>query len=204
MMGRYALTEDKRKQMAGMINSESKRLARMIQTFLDVERLSEGQMEMKREAFPARTVIESCVSRVHDLAGRKQIRIEVDSLTEDAVLGDRELMEYAVYNLLTNAVKYSPGETEVHVAALRDGDQLRVSVKDQGIGMDARELRNIFKKFYRTKRAEASGEMGTGIGLSIVEQIVVNHGGRMEVSSTPGHGSTFTIIVPARVAAQAK
>jgi signal transduction histidine kinase len=102
-------------------------------------------------------------------------------------------------------VKYSPGETEVHVVASREGDQLRVSVRDQGIGMDARELRNIFKKFYRTKRAEASGEMGTGIGLSIVEQIVVNHGGRMEVSSAPGRGSTFTIIVPARVSSvQAK
>jgi two-component system, OmpR family, sensor kinase len=87
---------------------------------------------------------------------------------------------------------------------MRDGGHLRVSVRDQGIGIDAKELRNIFRKFYRTRKAEASGEAGTGIGLSIVEQIVVNHGGRMEVASTPGKGSTFTIIVPAGIAASAK
>ena len=203
LMGRYNLTDDKRKQMAQMINSESKRLARMIQTFLDVERLSEGQMEMKRTPFPSRDVIESCVERARVLAERKQIRIVVDELADDTLEGDRELMEYAVYNLLTNAVKYSPGETEVRVGSSREDEHLRITVSDQGIGMDARELRNIFRKFYRTKKAEASGEAGTGIGLSIVEQIVLRHGGHMEVSSSPGKGSTFAIIVPANVATPA-
>lgn len=198
LMGRYNLTDDKRKQMAQMINSESKRLARMIQTFLDVERLSDGQMEMKREPFVVREVIEGCVARVRALAERKQINIYVDSLTADLVLGDRELMEYAVYNLLTNAVKYSPPQTEVHVETVRQGEDLHLAVRDQGIGMDSKELKNIFKKFYRTKKAEQSGEVGTGIGLSIVEQIVVNHGGRMEVASAPSKGSTFTIVVPAQ------
>ncbi len=61
--------------------------------------------------------------------------------------------------------------------------------------MDAKELKSIFKKFYRTKRAEASGEAGTGIGLSIVEQIVTHHGGRMEVTSEPGKGSCFTMVI---------
>jgi signal transduction histidine kinase len=204
LMGRYNLTDDKRKQMALMINSESKRLARMIQTFLDVERLSEGQMDMKREPFASGEVIESCIDRVRSLAERKQIRLFIDALADQPVAGDRELMEYAVYNLLTNAVKYSPPDTEVHIESMRDGGHLRVSVRDQGIGIDAKELRNIFRKFYRTRKAEASGEAGTGIGLSIVEQIVVNHGGRMEVASTPGKGSTFTIIVPAGIAASAK
>jgi len=75
-----------------------------------------------------------------------------------------------------------------------------VSVQDQGMGMDAKELKKIFTKFYRTKRAEASGEVGTGIGLSIVEQIVAHHGGRMEVTSEPGKGSCFTMILRATVA----
>ena len=73
---------------------------------------------------------------------------------------------------------------------------LRLSVADQGIGMDEKELRKIFKKFYRTKKAENSGEVGTGIGLSIVEQIVTQHGGRIEVTSTPGKGSCFTMVLP--------
>ncbi|MGA3203247.1 MAG: CHASE2 domain-containing protein [Bryobacteraceae bacterium] len=197
IMTRYKLPEEKGKQLSEMINSESKRLARMIQTFLDVERLADGQMELKKEPFAAGDVVEACLKRVGPIAERKSIGIFLDTPVEAMVTGDRELMEYAFYNLLTNAVKYSPAETEIHVSAgLLDGE-LRLSVRDQGIGMDAQELKSIFKKFYRTKRAEASGEVGTGIGLSIVEQIVTHHHGRMEVASEPGKGSCFTIIVSA-------
>jgi signal transduction histidine kinase len=74
---------------------------------------------------------------------------------------------------------------------------LRLAVADQGMGMEEKELRNIFKKFYRTRTAEASGEAGTGIGLSIVDQIVTHHGGRIEVASQPGKGSCFTLVLPA-------
>ena len=105
-------------------------------------------------------------------------------------------MEYAFYNLLTNAVKYSPSSTEVVVSHQCDGDRVRFSVRDQGMGMDQKEVRKIFQKFYRTKRAEESGEAGTGIGLSIVEQIVTQHGGEIEVESSPGHGSCFTLVLP--------
>ncbi|HLG96528.1 MAG TPA: CHASE2 domain-containing protein [Bryobacteraceae bacterium] len=196
LMGRYKLTEEKSKQIAEMINQESKRLARMIQTFLDVERLSDGQMELKREAFAARQLVEVCIQRARPLAERKEISIRTDQL-EGELAGDRELMEYVVYNLLTNAVKYSNSGTEITVTCRVDGGRVRLSVQDQGIGMDAKELRQIFKKFYRTKRAEASGEAGTGIGLSIVEQIVEHHGGKMEVTSQPGKGSCFTVVLPA-------
>jgi two-component system sensor histidine kinase SenX3 len=112
-------------------------------------------------------------------------------------MGDRELMEYALYNLLTNAVKYSPPDTEVRVSGRSEGGHVRLSVRDQGIGMDSKELKKIFQKFYRTRRAEASGEAGTGIGLSLVDQIVVHHGGRIEVASEPGKGSCFTVVLPA-------
>ena len=105
---------------------------------------------------------------------------------EGSIEGDRELMEYAVYNLLTNAIKYSGPDTAIRVACRVQANELRLSVQDQGIGMDAKELRQIFQKFYRTKRAEASGEAGTGIGLTIVEKIVQQHAGRMEVTSEPG------------------
>ena len=196
LMGRYNLSEEKRKQMSQMINSESKRLAHMIQTFLNVERLSDGQMELKKEPFAARQMIQGCLDRAAPIAERKSMRVEVGELADPTVVGDRELMEYAVYNLLTNAVKYSPAETKVTVEAVQIDGELRLSVKDQGMGMDEKELRNIFTKFYRTKKAEASGEAGTGIGLSIVHQIVTFHGGKMEVTSEPGRGSCFTMILP--------
>jgi signal transduction histidine kinase len=197
LMGRYNLSEEKRKQMSDMINQESKRLARMIQTFLDVERLSDGQMELKQEPFEVREIVETCVARARPLAERKRIRILSEAL-DGGMEGDRELMEYAVYNLLTNAIKYSPADTQVTVECRIDGTHLRLSVQDQGIGMDAKEIRQIFQKFYRTKRAEASGEAGTGIGLAIVEQIVQHHGGKMEVTSQPGQGSCFAVVFAAR------
>ncbi|MBZ5603557.1 MAG: CHASE2 domain-containing protein [Acidobacteriia bacterium] len=201
IMTRYALPQEKQKQLSEMINSESKRLARLIQTFLDVERLAEGQMELKRELFEAAAVVDTCLARVAPIAERKKIGLFLDTEVNGVLTGDRELMEYAVYNLLTNAVKYSPAETEVHVASKLRGDELHLSIRDQGIGMDQKELKSIFKKFYRTKKAEMSGEAGTGIGLSIVQQIVTTHGGRMEVSSAPGRGSCFTMIVTAHAKA---
>jgi len=198
LISRYSLTDEKRKQIADLINSESKRLARMIEVFLNVERLSAGQMELKREDIEIREMVETCAQRARPLADRKRITLALQPITEALrVTGDRELMEYACYNLLTNAVKYSPQQTEVTVSAWHDNGRIRVAVKDQGIGMDQKELKKIFQKFYRTKKAEASGEAGTGIGLSIVQQIVEQHGGVIEVVSKPGAGSCFTLVLPA-------
>jgi signal transduction histidine kinase len=204
MMGRYALPEEKRKQISDLINAESKRLGRMIEMFLSMERLSAGQVELKKETFSAGELIAGCVARALPLAERKQIRILTEAAPQDILLtGDRELMEYAFYNLLTNAIKYSPPRTQVTLAAVRKHAQAYISVEDQGIGMDQKEVKKVFQKFYRTKRAEQSGETGTGIGLSIVEQIVIQHGGTIEVMSHPGQGSRFTMVLPAPVSAAA-
>ena len=201
LISKYALTEDKRKQLSLLINSESKRLARMVEIFLNVERLSAGQMELKREPIRVKEMAGICVSRVCPLAERKHIAITLEPIPEELqVTGDRELMEYACYNLLTNAVKYSPQRTEVTVTGSQDGGQVRIAVKDQGIGMDQKEVKQIFRKFYRTRKAEESGEAGTGIGLSIVQQIVEQHGGRIDVTSQPGAGSCFTVVLPAPAA----
>ncbi|HMC62086.1 MAG TPA: ATP-binding protein, partial [Candidatus Solibacter sp.] len=198
LISRYNLSEEKRQKIALLINSESKRLARMVEIFLNVERLSAGQMELKREAIGVRQMVEICVERVRPLGDRKHIGIALQPIPDDLnITGDRELMEYACYNLLTNAVKYSPQRTEVTVSGWKDDGQIRVAVQDQGIGMDQKEVKQIFQKFYRTKKAEESGEAGTGIGLSIVQQIVEQHGGRIEVTSQPGAGSCFTLVMPA-------
>jgi signal transduction histidine kinase len=143
-----------------------------------------------------------CVARALPLAERKQIRILTEAAPRDVLLtGDRELMEYAFYNLLTNAIKYSPLRTQVTLAAVRKHEHAYISVEDQGIGMDQKEVKKIFQKFYRTRRAEQSGEVGTGIGLSIVEQIVLQHSGTIEVMSRPGEGSRFTMVLPVPVSA---
>jgi signal transduction histidine kinase len=196
LMGRYKLTEEKQKQLAAQINSESKRLARMIQTFLDVERLGAGQMQLKQDPIPIPALLTVCVDRVKPLAERKNIALDLPTPLDVTLQGDRELLEYAVYNLLTNAIKYSQPDTKVEVTTANGQGRLRIAVRDQGMGMSAAELKKLFTKFYRTARAEQSGEVGTGIGLSIVQQIVTLHGGRIEVTSQPGEGSCFTISLP--------
>jgi signal transduction histidine kinase len=196
LITRYALPDEKRKQIAGTINAESKRLARMIETFLNVERLSAGEMDLKRDRFAAWELVDQCVVRVRPIAQRKNIDIAMENVPLSDLTGDRELMEYAVYNLLTNAVKYSPPETRVTVSGSEARGAMRLWVEDQGIGMDKHEVRRVFERFYRTKKAEQTGEAGTGIGLSIVEQIVAQHGGSILVDSTPGKGSRFTLVLP--------
>jgi signal transduction histidine kinase len=196
LMSRYNLGEEKRKQIAGLIHSESRRLARMVETFLNVEKLSAGQMELKREAVPAPVVVGVCLERAQPLAERKRIQVRRQQVDEVVLTGDRELLEFAFYNLLTNAIKYSPAETEVTITGRRRGNEFRLEVQDQGMGMDQKELRNVFQRFYRTRKATESGEAGTGIGLSIVSQIMTHHGGKVEVVSSPGRGSCFTLVFP--------
>ncbi len=196
LISKYALNEEKLKQIATLINSESKRLARMVEIFLNVERLSAGQMELKHESIAVGELLALCVERAQPLAERKRITVTLRPFRELWVTGDRELLEYACYNLLTNAIKYSPQQTEVTISARWKGEEARIAVQDQGIGMDQKELKQIFRKFYRTKKAEESGEAGTGIGLSIVQQIVEQHNGRIEVTSAPGEGSCFTLALP--------
>jgi signal transduction histidine kinase len=176
----------------------------MVEIFLNVERLSAGQMELKQEAISVKQMLEVCVERVRPLGERKHIGITLEPVPEDLHLtGDRELVEYACYNLLTNAVKYSPQRTEVTASAWKADSRIHIAVKDQGIGMDQKEVKQIFQKFYRTKKAEESGEAGTGIGLSIVQQIVEQHGGQIAVTSQPGEGSCFTLVLPAAIPAPA-
>ena len=197
LITRYNLPEDKRKQLGSMINSESRRLAQMITTFLNVEKLTAGQLELRRSEITADDLVASCVERARPLADRKQIVIESAGDAQARFVGDRELVEYAVYNLLTNAIKYSPPKTRVEVTARAAGKEVEVSVRDQGMGMNEKELKNLFRRFYRTESAEKSGEVGTGIGLSIVDQIVAHHGGKVRVTSAPGKGSCFVVSLPA-------
>jgi signal transduction histidine kinase len=101
-------------------------------------------------------------------------------------------------------VKYSPEHTTVTVTCEDQGArQLRLAVRDQGIGMEEKDLKRIFDKFYRTRGAEISGIEGTGIGLSLVREIVTHHGGTVEVASKPGQGSCFTLLLPAQPSAVA-
>ena len=202
IMTRYKLDEEKQKQFAQMIHAESKRLGSMIQTFLDVERLAEGEMELKQEPFALSGVLLASLERARVLAERKEMTMNVGAIPAGQLRGDKELLEYAFYNLLNNAVKYSPERTGIECMCSLEGGKVRVAIRDQGMGMDAGDLKRIFDRFYRSKRAEESGISGTGIGLSIVNEIVKQHQGRIDVESEVGAGSVFTVVLPFTPGAQ--
>lgn len=194
---RYNLPEEKRRQIGKMINSESKRLAQMITTFLNVEKLGAGHMELKKVSFPLSGLVKTCLDRAQPLAEKKHISIETPTLAAIEYRGDPELLEYAVYNLITNAIKYSPERTTITLTIDNQGNETRLAVRDQGYGMDDKEVKKLFTKFFRAKSASRSGEEGTGLGLSIAGQVITLHGGRIQVDSKPGEGSCFTVILPA-------
>ena len=173
----------------------------MIETFLNVERLSAGQMELKREHFSATELVDQCVTRAQPLAERKNIVIGAQAVPDVDLSGDRELMEYAVYNLLTNAVKYSPPETRVVVSGGRARGELRLWVEDRGIGMDKQEVKRVFDRFYRGDPSRTRNTGVTGLGLAIAQAIAQKAGGSISIDSQPdpalpNQGTIVTVRLP--------
>jgi two-component system phosphate regulon sensor histidine kinase PhoR len=112
------------------------------------------------------------------------------------VSGDPDYIERAIYNLIDNAIKYTPPRGRIEAAVRFDGARLIVSVSDNGIGIPAEDLPRIFERFYRVDKSRSREMGGTGLGLAIVKHVALVHGGSVEVSSTPGQGSTFLFILP--------
>jgi signal transduction histidine kinase len=113
------------------------------------------------------------------------------------VEADAVAVERAVENLLNNAVKYSGDSRQIEVDVYRDGSEVVVRVRDHGIGIARRDLRRIFRKFFRVTHELGGGPQGTGLGLAIVDHTMRGHGGYVGVESEPGQGSTFTLHFPA-------
>jgi two-component system phosphate regulon sensor histidine kinase PhoR len=130
-------------------------------------------------------------------AESESIRLEIDAPeTLPPVLANRRNMEEVLSNLITNAIKYSPGGGQVTVSASIASDYLCLRVQDTGIGISPEDLKLIFQQFYRVKDAKTRYIQGTGLGLAIVKSILESHQGHIEVESRPGEGSTFIVFQP--------
>ncbi len=151
---------------------------------------------LERSPVPVRAVLADAIERHAEVAATKRITIELRGPAGLAVEGNAGLLGHAVGNLVENAVKYSPAESNVVVEAMQDDDHVVIEVRDQGPGIPQQHLDRIFERFYRVDRARSRESGGTGIGLSIVKHVASMHGGIVTAESRIGAGSCFRLRIP--------
>jgi two-component system phosphate regulon sensor histidine kinase PhoR len=182
-----------------IISNESQRLSKMLATFLSVSNLEQSdKQEFTKTPVKLDTVVHEVMDDLKDKAKRKRIRlVEQANAKLPPVAADKGLITRAVSHLVDNAIKYSPERTSVIVSTILESEFLRVVVEDRGYGVPKSEQDKIWQKFYRIARdGQDKEEESTGLGLSLVKEIVEQHGGAVEVESEIGNGSKFSFTLP--------
>lgn len=185
------------RRLAGRMVEESERAARTIDDLLELSRI-EFADDVEHAEVVLRDVVREAVARITNAAEQAGVAIEVDVAGPLTVHGDSRQLVSALFNLLDNAVKYSPRDSIVGVLVEPDESGLNavVSVADQGVGIPRSSVERVFERFYRVDGARARNTGGTGLGLAIVRHVVSNHGGEVLLDSTEGLGSEFTMVLP--------
>jgi two-component system phosphate regulon sensor histidine kinase PhoR len=186
------------REYAGIITRESERLAHLIDNVLDFARLERGKASYNFAEGRLDEVVERALDVVRYRIDKEKMKLRTE--IEDhlpPVRMDEDAMTLVLLNLVDNAVKYAGDGGEVAVRLSRSPGGVALAVQDRGPGMTRDEQQRIFERFYRAQNARVRNVRGSGIGLSLVKHIVEAHGGRVEVTSAPGQGATFTVVVPA-------
>ncbi|MCC6350861.1 MAG: HAMP domain-containing histidine kinase [Candidatus Eisenbacteria bacterium] len=199
-MGRFRSPEEEEKYLRAILR-ETDRLTQLVDNILDFSKLESGQQVLR--LVPIRVdelvanVLESFRLRLED--GGFQWQVDVPQGLP-RIQADAIALQHCLLNLLDNAVKYSRERKEIRIVARAREDMVSIAVGDRGIGIGADDLPRIFEKFVRVETGLVHTVKGAGLGLSLVDQIVRAHHGRVEVASTPGEGSIFTMLIPVSVA----
>ena len=178
---------------------EIERLSRLTENMLALGHVDGGEAVTQRELVNVSEVCSGVVSRLQSLAAEKQIFLHHEDTTTEplSVTGDRVALERVVMNLVENAIRYSPAGEDVCVRVAKQSSQIEIQVIDTGGGIAPEHLPHLFERFYRVDKARSRAHGGSGLGLSIVKALVEAHSGSVSVVSEVGHGSTFTIRLPA-------
>ncbi|CAN5338665.1 hypothetical protein BH20ACI1_BH20ACI1_31010 [soil metagenome] len=193
-----SIPEDAREYLT-IINNESERLSKMLSTFLSVSNLEQSdKQDVTKTPVKLDSVVHEIVDEMQDAAKRKRIRLVEQANTHlPPVAADKSLIRRAVSHLVDNAIKYSPERTSVIISTILEAEVLRVVVEDRGYGIPNGDIEKIWQKFYRVARdGQDKEEESTGLGLSLVKEIVEQHGGNVEVKSEIGTGSRFSFTLP--------
>lgn len=188
-------SDEHRRKGYDILSRESARLRRLVEGLLDFARIEAGKRGYPGESLIVGEFLRELTEEFRESSKGAVVALQVVA-DLPPIKADREALRRAVWNLLENAVKYSPAPAQICVEAEREGSMVAIRVRDQGFGIPASDLGLIFQRFYRGGEAKQRGLKGTGIGLALVKQIVEGHGGEVCVESMTGSGSTFTILLP--------
>ncbi len=184
-------------EYVGDVLTSGQHLLSLINDILDLAKVEAGRMELQPSTFVLPTLLENALSLMRERATRQGITLtgDVDPSLE-LLEGDERKIKQVLFNLLTNAVKFTPAGGSVTLAARPDGDDVAISVRDTGVGISPADQARIFEEFYQAGAGRT--QEGTGLGLALTRRLVEVHGGRLTVESALGEGSTFTVTLPRR------
>ena len=192
------ITRDQSEEYASIILKESNRLSELINKFLDISKIEAGKSHIRKTPVDIKMLVEKVLDFNSQLADRKKISVTLEVPSEvTTIYIDRDMMEQAILNVYSNAIKYSAEKDNVTVRINESEEEFKIGIEDTGFGISEESLPHIFDKFYRITDDEKVRDIaGSGLGLSLVKEIVEIHGGLIRVKSKLGQGSTFTVILP--------
>ena len=180
-----------------VMERHSDRLHALVEDVLSLAQLESPTAELDLSEISLPEFLQEILRDWEKRLEAKQLKSQLDVPPDLPKLeADESRLQEVIYNLLDNAVKYSPSGSQISLQAAVSGDRVRVSVADQGIGIREDDLPRIFERFYRADKARSRELGGTGLGLSIVKHIAQLHGGTAEAQSEPGKGTTISVLLP--------
>lgn len=188
-------------QQLDTLNRQTGKLARLIDELLDVSRIEQGKVEFRFEPLDLGELVAETVARMQHTTTQHELVVAAPDGADLRIMADHDHIEQVLNNLLGNAIKYSPEGGRVEIALRPSEDAVHLTVTDRGVGIPPTEIEAIFDLFYRVREGRGASAGGMGLGLFISREIVTRHDGRIWVESELGHGSTFHVELPRRVAA---
>jgi signal transduction histidine kinase len=186
---------DKQAEYVADIHASGRHLLELINDILDLSKIEAGRMDLQVTPFVFSDVAQNAVALSRERATREGIALGLDVDPDIGVIeADARMVKQVLFNLLTNALKFTDRGGHIGVSAHADGDDVVVSVRDDGVGIAPEDQARIFEEFQQVGASRL--QEGTGLGLAISRRFIELHGGSLRVESAPGHGSTFTFTIP--------
>jgi signal transduction histidine kinase len=167
----------------------------MMNALLDVSRIEQGRLQLETSQLDLSNLTRRIAAEIETMSNHHEFDVQASG-EPLWIIGDALRLEQVFYNLLGNAIRYSPQGGTITVLVAPEDDMVRIDIRDQGIGVPESDLPHLFERFYRASNVSANNISGVGIGLYVVQEIIRLHGGKVMVTSEEQHGSTFSILLP--------